>query len=141
ANVNIANFARGMTTAFNPQGSFYNIAYFLLVFGFTYFYTAVVFNPDKIAENLQKGGGFVPGIRPGKETSAYLSYVLSRLTVVGGIFLGLVAVLPSFFQNFVGAQNLAIGGTSVLIVVSVALEVVREIEGELVMGKYDRLVR
>ncbi len=141
ANVNVANFARGISSAFNPQSTTYNIVYFLLVFGFTYFYTAVVFNPEKIAENLQKGGGFVPGIRPGKETSAYLSYVLSRLTVVGGIFLGLVAVLPSFFTGFVGAQNLAIGGTGVLIVVSVALEIVREIEGELVMGKYDRLVR
>ncbi|HJY98666.1 MAG TPA: preprotein translocase subunit SecY [Patescibacteria group bacterium] len=140
-NPNIANFARSISAAFDPQGVSYNIIYFLLVFGFTYFYTAVVFNPEKIAENLQKGGGFVPGTRPGKETSKYLTYVLSRLTVVGGVFLGLVAVLPSFFRNFVGAQNLAIGGTSVLIVVSVALEMVREIEGELVMGKYDRLIR
>jgi len=140
ANPNVANLARGISNAFNPQSYVYNIVYFLLVFGFTYFYTAVVFNPEKIAENLQKSGGFVPGTRPGKETSKYLTYVLSRLTVVGGIFLGLVAVLPSFFNNFIGVQNLAIGGTSVLIVVSVALEIVREIEGELVMGKYDRYI-
>lgn len=137
----VASFARGLTTFFDPQSVTYNVFYFLLVFGFTYFYTAVVFNPEKISENLQKGGGFIPGIRPGKETTKYLSFVLSRITVVGGIFLGFIAVLPSFFTNFVGASNLAIGGTSVLIVVSVALEVIREMEGELVMGKYDTLVR
>lgn len=139
-NPTIANFARNITVIFNPRGVTYNLVYFFLVFGFTYFYTAVVFNPDKISENLQKGGGFIPGIRPGKETSKYLSYVLSRLTLVGGAFLGLVAVLPSFFQNFVGAANLAIGGTSILIVVSVALELIREMEGELVMSRYDRFV-
>ena len=140
-NVAIANVARSLSTAFNPQGVVYNITYFFLVFGFTYFYTAIVFNPEKISENLQKGGGFIPGIRPGKETEKYLSFVLSRLTVVGGAFLGLVAVMPSFFQNFIGANNLAIGGTGVLIVVSVALELIREMEGELVMGRYDRLIR
>lgn len=137
SNSAVANFARGLSTAFNPQGWIYNVTYFFLVFGFTYFYTAVVFNPEKIAEDLQKGGGFIPGIRPGKETEKYLSYVLTRLTLVGGLFLGLVAVLPSFFKNFVGASNLAVGGTSILIVVSVALELIREIEGELVMGKYE----
>lgn len=140
-NAHVASFARGVSTAFNPQGFVYNIVYFFLVFGFTYFYTAVVFNPEKISENLQKGGGFVPGIRPGKETEKYLSHVLSRLTMVGGVFLGLVAVLPSFFSNAIGATNLAIGGTSILIVVSVALEIIREMEGELVMGRYDRLIR
>ena len=140
-NAQVANFARGLSTAFNPQGWIYNVVYFFLVFGFTYFYTAVVFNPEKIAENLQKGGGFVPGVRPGKETEKYLAHVLSRLTMVGGVFLGLVAVLPSFFSNAIGATNLAIGGTSILIVVSVALEIIREMEGELVMGRYDRLIR
>lgn len=140
-NPGIARIAQSISTAFNPEGVVYNIVYFFLVFGFTYFYTAVVFNPEKIAENLQKGGGFVPGVRPGKETEKYLSHVLSRLTMVGGVFLGLVAVLPSFFSNAIGASNLAIGGTSILIVVSVALEIIRQMEGELVMGRYDRLVR
>ena len=140
ANPNIANFARGISTAFNPQSLSYNIIYFFLVFGFTYFYTAVVFNPEKISENLQKGGGFIPGVRPGGETAKYLGFVLSRITVVGGAFLGLVAVLPSFFQNSIWVANLAIGGTGVLIVVSVALEMIREIEGELVMGRYERLI-
>ncbi|OGM76846.1 preprotein translocase subunit SecY [Candidatus Woesebacteria bacterium RIFOXYB1_FULL_42_36] len=135
-NAGVANFARTISTAFNPQSVIYNVIYFLLVFGFTYFYTAVVFNPEKVAENLQKGGGFIPGIRPGKETEKYLGHVLSRLTVVGGAFLGLVAVLPSLFQNSLGATNLAIGGTSVLILVSVALQLIREMEGELVMEKY-----
>ena len=140
ANPNIANFARGISTSFNPQSFLYNFVYFFLVFGFTYFYTAVVFNPEKISENLQKGGGFIPGVRPGGETAKYLSFVLSRITIVGGAFLGLVAILPSFFQNSIGVANLAIGGTGVLIVVSVALEIIREIEGELVMGRYDRLI-
>ena len=137
-NVFLANIARWTNTYFTPEGIVYNITYFFLVFGFTYFYTAVVFNPEKVSENLQKGGGFVPGVRPGLETSKYLSFILSRITVVGGAFLGLVAVLPSLFTNFIGVANLAVGGTGVLIVVSVVLEMVREIEGELVMGRYDR---
>ncbi len=136
-NASVASFARSLSSAFDPSGWVYNATYFLLVFGFTYFYTAVVFNPEKISGDLQKGGGFIPGIRPGKETEKYLSFVLTRLTLVGGAFLGLVAILPSFFQSFVGATGLAIGGTSILIVVSVALELIREIEGELVMGKYE----
>lgn len=136
----VADIARSISAAFNPQSLVYNLTYFFLVLGFTYFYTAVVFNPEKISENLQKGGGFIPGIRPGKETAKYLSYVLSRITVVGGVFLGFIAVLPSFFTSFVGASNLAIGGTGVLIVVSVALEMIREIEGELVMGRYDKIL-
>lgn len=137
----LANIARTMTTAFNPQSVMYNVVYFFMVFGFTYFYTSVVFNPEKVAENLQKGGGFITGIRPGKETEKYLGFVLSRITVVGGVFLGLIAVLPSFFQNYVGSSNLAIGGTSILIVVSVALQMIREMEGELVMGRYDRFIK
>ena len=136
-NAGLAGFARTVSTAFNPQSVIYNVVYFFLVFGFTYFYTAVVFNPEKVAENLQKGGGFIPGIRPGKETEKYLGHVLSRLTVVGGAFLGLVAILPSLFQKSLGATNLAIGGTSILILVSVALQLIREMEGELVMEKYE----
>lgn len=139
-NIALANFARNISAAFSPNGSLYNVVYFFLVFGFTYFYTAVVFNPEKISEDLQKGGGFVPGIRPGKETEKYLSFVLSRLTIVGGIFLGMVAILPSFFRGLVGTTGLAIGGTSILIIVQVALQLVREMEGELVMSRYDRFI-
>jgi len=136
-NAKIASIAQFMTTAFNSQGVLYNVIYFLLVFGFTYFYTGVVFNPQKISEDLQKGGSFIPGIRPGKETEKYLGHVLSRITVVGGAFLGVIAVLPSFFKGLTGGANMAIGGTSILIVVSVALEMIRELEGELVMERYE----
>lgn len=140
-NVRLANLAAGIAAAFNPQSLVYNVLYFLLVFGFTYFYTAIVFNPTKIAENLQKNGGFIPGIRPGSTTSKYLSFVLNRITLIGASFLGLVAVLPSFFQNFVGVANLAIGGTGILIVVSVVLEMTRELEAQLVMRRYEGFVR
>ncbi|KKU46989.1 MAG: Protein translocase subunit SecY [Candidatus Woesebacteria bacterium GW2011_GWF2_46_8] len=140
-NERLANLAAGIAAAFNPQSLVYNALYFLLVFGFTYFYTAVVFNPTKIAENLQKNGGFIPGIRPGTATSQYLSFVLNRITLIGASFLGFVAILPSFFQNFVGVANLAIGGTGILIVVSVVLEVTRELEAQLVMRKYEGFVR
>jgi len=141
ANPAISRFATDIATAFNPQSFIYNGVYFLLVFGFTYFYTAVVFNPEKISENLQKNGGFVSGIRPGTETTKYLSFVLSRITLVGAIFLGLIAILPSFFQSAVGVANLAIGGTGILIVVSVVLELTRELEAQLVMGRYERFLR
>ncbi|MCK4588453.1 preprotein translocase subunit SecY [Candidatus Woesebacteria bacterium] len=140
-NVQVAQFASRITEAFNPQSLIYNIVYFLLVFGFTYFYTAVVFNPEKIAENLQKNGGFIPGIRPGIQTTKYLSAILNRITLVGATFLGLIAVLPSFFQNAVGVANLAIGGTGILIVVSVVLEFTREIEAQLVMRRYEGFLR
>ena len=116
-NIQLANFAKSFSQAFRPQSILYNTIYFLLVVGFTYFYTAVVFNPEKISENLQKNGGFIPGIRPGTQTAKYLSTVLNRITLVGAVFLGLVAILPSLFQNAIGVANLAIGGTGVLIVV------------------------
>jgi len=136
----IQRLAASVALAFNPKTLVYNVFYFFLVFGFTYFYTAVVFNPEKISENLQKNGGFISGIRPGNETTKYLAYVLSRITLVGGIFLGLIAVLPSFFQNAIGVANLAIGGTGILIVVSVILELTRELEAQLVVGRYERFL-
>jgi len=141
SNVKVAQIATNIAQNFNPQSPVYNFVYFLLVFGFTYFYTSVVFNPEKISENLQKSGGFIPGIRPGPQTSKYLSNVLNRITLVGGIFLGLIAVLPSFFQSFIGISNLAIGGTGVLIVVSVVLELTRNLESQLVMKRYDAFIR
>jgi preprotein translocase subunit SecY len=126
---------------FNPNSLLYNLVYFGLVVGFTYFYTSVVFNPQKIAEDLQKRGGFIPGIRPGSSTAKYLSYVLNRITLVGAVFLGMIAVLPSFFQNTIGIANLAIGGTGILIVVSVVLELTRDLESKLVMRRYDTYLR
>lgn len=136
-NQTIINIAINIQKYFDPQSIFYNVIYFLLVVGFTYFYTSVVFNPEKISENLQKGGGFIPGIRPGSGTIKYLTFVLNRITIVGAIFLGLVAVLPSLVQGTIGVSNLAIGGTGVLIVISVVLEIIREIEGDLLMSKYE----
>ncbi len=140
-NPKIAQLATRLATSFNPQSLLYNLVYFFLVFGFTYFYTAIVFNPEKISENLQKQGGFIPGIRPGAQTTKYLSNVLNRITLAGAVFLGLIAILPSFFQNTLGVANLAIGGTGILIVVSVVLEVTRELESQLVMKRYDSFIR
>jgi preprotein translocase subunit SecY len=137
----VVEIASNIQKYFSPQSVVYNTIYFLLVVGFTYFYTSVVFNPQKISENLQKSGGFIPGIRPGSATITYLSYVLNRITLVGASFLGLVAVLPSLFQNSIGVSNLAIGGTGVLIAISVVLEIIREIEGDLLMSKYGDYTR
>ncbi|OGM12745.1 preprotein translocase subunit SecY [Candidatus Woesebacteria bacterium RBG_16_39_8b] len=140
-NQKVAEIATKIAVSFNPQSLIYNVFYFLLVFGFTYFYTSVVFNPEKISENLQKNGGFIPGIRPGTHTTKYLNSILNRITLIGAIFLGLIAILPSFFQNAVGVANLAIGGTGILIVVSVVLELTRELESQLVMKRYDSFIR
>ncbi len=133
----IVAIAQNIASYLNPQTFAYNLLYFLLVVGFTYFYTAVVFNPQKISENLQKNGGFIPGIRPGTQTANYLASVLNKITLVGAVFLGFIAILPSFFQSFVGIANLAIGGTGILIVVSVVLEITRTLEAQLVMRKYE----
>lgn len=115
----------------------YGILYFVLVFIFTYFYTAVIFHPHQISENLQKQGGFIPGIRPGKPTAAYLQFVTSRIIFVGALFLAVVAVLPLITQRATGTQALAIGGTSILIVVSVIIETLTQIEAQLTMHEYE----
>ncbi|MBU1613036.1 preprotein translocase subunit SecY [Patescibacteria group bacterium] len=118
---------------------FYGLSYFALVFGFTYFYTAVIFHPRKIAENLQKQGGFIPGIRPGNETEKYLQATVNRINLVGALFLSSIAVLPLLLQSTMGMQSLSIGGTSILIVVSVAIETAKQIEAQLTMHEYDRI--
>jgi len=134
----IANLSQDTIALFNNQ-LFYGIVYFILVFAFTYFYTEVVFHPDRIAENLQKQGGFIPGIRPGQNTSDYLSHTAHRIILVGALFLGLVAVLPLVMRYLTGIQALAVGGTSLLIVVSVVIETVKQIEAQLTMREYDGL--
>jgi len=134
----IANAATATINLFNNQ-LFYGIIYFILVFAFTYFYTEVIFHPTQIAENLQKQGGFIPGIRPGKHTSDYLSNTTHRIILVGALFLGLIAVLPLIMRYFTGIQSLAVGGTSLLIVVSVVIETVKQIESQLTMREYDGL--
>lgn len=132
----IANFARQMTELFQNQ-TFYGIAYFVLVIAFTYFYTAVIFNPEDISENIQKQGGFIPGLRPGRQTAEFLYRVLNRITLAGAIFLGLIAVLPFLMQIFTKSQALTIGGTSLLIVVAVVIETVKQIDSQLVMRDYE----
>jgi preprotein translocase subunit SecY len=125
-------------TLFNNQ-IFYGAIYFLLVFAFTYFYTAVVFHPHQIAENLQKQGGFVPGLRPGHQTADYLAKVSNRIMLAGALFLGAVAVLPLIMKPLTGISTMAISGASLLIVVSVVLETVRQIDSQLVMRDYEHL--
>ena len=111
-------------------------AYFVLVFLFTYFYTAVTFDPDSISKNLQRNGAFVPGVRPGAHTSEYLAKVITRLTLVGASFLGVIAVLPLVMQNLTGFTALAIGGTALLIVVSVVLDLIRRIDSQISLRDY-----
>lgn len=118
---------------------FYGILYFLMVFAFTYFYTEVIFHPTQIAENLQKQGGFIPGIRPGRNTSEYLANTTHKIVFVGALFLGLIAILPLIMRYFTGIQALAIGGTSLLIVVSVVVETVKQIQSQLTMREYEGL--
>jgi preprotein translocase subunit SecY len=117
--------------------TFYGVVYFLLVFGFAYFYTAVIFHPDQVAENLQKQGGFIPGIRPGRPTAEYLDFVSNRILFTGATFLSLVAVLPLIVQVFTGNSNLVIGGTSILIIVAVVIDSIKQIEAQLTMRQYD----
>jgi len=134
----IGDISKKIIELFNNQ-LFYGIIYFVFVFGFTYFYTAVIFQPQKIAENLQRQGAFIPGIRPGKQTEEYLSRIMSRLVFSGAIFLAVIAVLPLILKAFTGTQSLALGGTGLLIVVSVAIDIARQIEAQMTMHEYDRV--
>lgn len=133
----LSGIATAISGLFNPSGPFYNGLYFLLVVGFTYFYTAVIFNPKKIAEEIQKYGGFIPGIRPGSPTASYLNYVLTRITLAGAIFLGIIAIFPTIARAFTNVQTLMLGGTGILIVVSVVLETIKAVEAQLVMRNYE----
>lgn len=120
-----------------PYGAFiYGAFYFLLVFVFTFFYTAVTFDPKQMADNLQKSGAFVPGVRPGHQTSEYIGRVITRITLVGALFLGAVAILPLIMQSLTGFSALAIGGTALLIVVSVVLDVVRKVDAQVSLREY-----
>ena len=114
----------------------YAVIYFLLVFLFTYFYTAVTFDPDSISKNLQRNGAFIPGVRPGQHTSEYLGKLITRLTLVGALFLGVIAVLPLIVQSLTGVAALAIGGTALLIVVSVVLDLIRRVDSQISLREY-----
>ncbi len=136
----VSDFSNFLLIAFNPAGIVYNLVYFLLVVAFSFFYTFLIFNPQKIAEELQKQGAFIPGIRPGKATQEYLTGVLLKITFVGAIFLGIIAILPAIISNITRLPDLVIGGTGVLIVVSVVLETFKNLEAQLVMKRYDKFL-
>lgn len=121
---------------FLQSNLWYSIIYFGLVVLFTYFYTAVTFDPKSISENIQKQGGYIPGIRPGNMTAQFLNHLLTRVTLVGAVFLGLVAVLPNIVKGFTGITAFTVGGTSILIVVSVAIEIMKQMDAQLSMYEY-----
>jgi preprotein translocase subunit SecY len=126
------------------QNDWVNITLFaLLIIFFTYFYVSITFNPTEISDNMRKYGGFVPGIRPGKPTSEYLDFILSRITLPGAMYLALIAVLPNLFMGLAGGnrQNFPFGGTAVLIIVGVGLETVKQIESQLMQRNYEGFLR
>ncbi len=132
----IAHGAKFIEDVFNNH-LYYGIIYFLLVFLFTYFYTSVVFKPADIAENLQKQSGYIPGIRPGTETKEYLGRVITRITLFGAVFLGVIAVLPFIVQSITNINTIALGGTGILIIVSVVVETMRQLDAQVKMHTYD----
>lgn len=123
-------------SVFNSTSALYAVIYFLLIIMFSYFYATIQFNPVEVANNLKKNGGFIPGFRPGRPTAEFLAKVLSRLTFFGAIYLGIIAILPIITENITGIRNMSIGGTSVIIVVGVALETVKMIEAQTLMRHY-----
>ncbi len=134
----------GFVRTFTDYTSFgYNMVYFLLVVAFTYFYTALVVNPQQISEDLKRNGGFIPGVKPGKRTAEYIDTILTRITLPGSVFLGIVAILPAFAQKFGISQQFALfyGGTSLLIMVGVVLDTLQQIESHLLMRHYDGLMK
>jgi len=135
-NGSLAGIGQFLVSVFNSQGVVYNIIYFFLVVLFTFFYSSVVFNPQKITDEIQKYGGFIPGIRPGKNTRDYLQGVLYRITFIGAIFLGVVAVLPNVLSSVTGQRMIFFGGTSILIVVSVILETYKVVQAQLFTHSY-----
>jgi preprotein translocase subunit SecY len=126
---------------FQTNSLAYNLSYFILVIGFTYFYTAVIFNPTKISDEIKKSGAFIPGIRPGTATAAYLNYILLRITLAGALFLGIVAILPSIASQLTGITTLVIGGTGLLIVVSVILDTAKQFESKLIEKNYEGFLK
>ena len=132
----LRNAAQWVLQVFQNQ-LVYGVIYFGLVFAFTYFYTSVIFHPDRVAENLQKQSGFIPGIRPGKPTAEYIAWVTNRILLVGAIFLSMIAILPLVAQQLSGNASLVIGGTSVLIVVNVVIETMKQMEAQMSMHEYD----
>ena len=121
---------------FSQTGWLYGVLYFVFVFMFTYFYTAVTFDPHSMSENLQKSGAFIPGIRPGQSTEDHLARIVSRITLVGALFLGVIAVLPLIVRAVTGITAIALGGTALLIVVSVVLDIIKQTDAQISMHEY-----
>ncbi|WP_299299876.1 preprotein translocase subunit SecY [uncultured Fretibacterium sp.] len=143
----VANFfsessvGRFLKALFEPNSLFYIICYVALIIFFAYFYTAVVFNPTDIANNMKKYGGFILGIRPGQPTADYITKVMERITLGGAVFLAIIALVPNFMSSIMGIKSFYFGGTAVLIVVGVALDTVHQIEAQLLMRHYDGILR
>ena len=129
-------FWYNMLKVFDSSGAFYCVVYFLLILGFSYFYASMSFNPIEVANNLKKNGGFIPGFRPGKPTADFITKVLNKITLFGAMYLAVIALAPIITANIIGIQTLAIGGTSVIIVVGVALETVKALEAQMLMRHY-----
>jgi preprotein translocase subunit SecY len=125
----------------NPSAPFYMIIYGLMVVFFAYFYTAITFNPTEIADNMKKYGGFIPGIRPGRQTADYLDRILTRITLPGALFVAAIALMPSIFLATQNIQQLPFGGTSILITVGVMLETMKQIESQLMMRHYEGFLK
>lgn len=141
SNAFVAGVAGSIVDVFNNQGSLYWLLYFFMVILFTYFYTDVVFRQQNLAESLQRQGGFIPGIRPGKRTEEYLNVVLQRITLVGAIALGVVAIMPWFIRPFVNVNVLLISSAGLLIVVGVVLDTMKQLEAQLLMRHYEGFIR
>ena len=137
----LANLAHGIAGTFSPENFIYWLFTFFLVIAFTYFYTLVMFHQQNLAENLQKNGGFIPGIRPGRPTHVFLTRVINRITLAGAMFLGLIAVLPFLVQLITDVQAIAISSTGLLIVVGVVLDTMRQLEAQLLMRNYEGFIR
>jgi len=137
----VRDLAEDMTRFFDANTLQYQVIYFLMVVAFTYFYTMVVFQQQKIPENLQRQGAFVPGVRPGRNTEQYLQRVLTRITLIGALFLGVVAILPFIGAEITGVRTLQLSSTSLLIVVGVAIDTMRQLEAQLMMRNYEGFIR
>ena len=125
------------SSTFSQNVPLYSAVYFTMVVVFTYFYTSIVFNPTKVSDEIKKYGGFIPGIRPGKATGDYLAFISNRITLVGAVFLGLIAIMPFMLQEITKISAVAFGGTGLLIVVSVVLETTKQLESQLIMRSYE----
>jgi preprotein translocase subunit SecY len=138
AHPSLVSWSQSVALLLTPPSLVYGCLYFIMVVAFTYFYTAVTFDPQMISENLQRSGAFIPGVRPGEHTRDYLGNIVTRITLVGAIFLGVVAILPLLIQLFSpdSTQSFAVGGTALLIVVSVVLDLLKKIDAQIAMREY-----